>query len=74
MQKQVFTGIIYPEFYTRCQNFRPLVSSWEVGIITCKILQVINEMYFYQTTHSVTTANCLEMQICRKLTVLKPLL
>ena len=41
MQKQVFTGIIYPEFYTRCQNFRTLVSSWEVGIIPCKILQVI---------------------------------
>ena len=43
MQKQVFTGKIYPAFYTRCQNVRPLVSSWEVGIITCKILQVINK-------------------------------
>ena len=27
MQKQVFTGIIYLEFYTRSQNFRPLVNS-----------------------------------------------
>ena len=36
MQKQVFTGIIYHEFYTRCQNFRLLVSSWEVGITPCE--------------------------------------
>ena len=50
MQKQVFTGIIYPEFYTRCQNFRPLVSSWEVGIITCKILQVIKNGSIWQKT------------------------
>ena len=41
MQKQVFTGIIYSEFYTPCQNFRPLVSSWEVGITTCE--QVVNK-------------------------------
>ena len=44
MQKQVFTGIIYPEFYTPCQNFRPLVSSWEVGITTCE--QVVKKRLF----------------------------
>ena len=41
MQKQVFTGLIYTEFYTPCQHFRNLVSSWEVGKTTC-VKQVVN--------------------------------
>ena len=44
MQKQAFIGTIYSEFYTRSQTYRPLVNSWEVAIITCKILQVINKV------------------------------
>ena len=40
MQKQVFTGLIYTEFYTPCQHFRNLVSSWEVGKTTC-VKQVV---------------------------------
>ena len=42
MQKQVFTGLIYTEFYTPCQHFRNLVSSWEVGKTTC-VKQVVNK-------------------------------
>ena len=47
MQKQVFTGIIYPQFYTPCQNFPPF----------CKILQVINKhhiQYCWLSSESVT--------------------
>ena len=42
MQKQVFTGLIYTEFYTPCQHFRNLVSSWEVGKTTC-VKQVVKK-------------------------------
>ena len=43
MLKQVFTGLIYTEFYTPCQHFRNLVSSWEVGKTTC-VKQVVNSV------------------------------
>ena len=43
MQKQVFTGLIYTEFYTPCQHFRNLVSSWEVGKTTC-VKQVVKNV------------------------------
>ena len=45
MQKQVFTGLIYTEFYTPCQHFRNLVSSWEVGKTTC-VKQVVKNGNF----------------------------
>ena len=56
MQKQVFTGLIYTEFYTPCQHFRNLVSSWEVGKTTC-VKQVVNKTNIMCTLfmHSISS-------------------
>ena len=52
MQKQVFAGIIYPEFYTRCRNFWRLVSSWEVGITPCVSKWLKKQKRHVVTPHS----------------------
>ena len=54
MQKQVFTGLIYTEFYTPCQHFRNLVSSWEVGKTTC-VKQVVKKAVMF---HSARLLKC----------------
>ena len=63
MQKQVFTGLIYTEFYTPCQHFRNLVSSWEVGKTTC-VKQVVNKESRLARQYSPTNTRVLQLILC----------